>query len=929
MPESDTRCKIHIISNTHWDREWRFSFEETRLRLVEVLDKLLDIFDTDPDYKHFHFDSQTIGIEDYLEVRPENRPRIEQAIQSGRLLVGPWYSLPDEFMVSGESLARNLFIGHQVARDLGKVMKVGYNPFSFCGQNSQIAQLYNGFDIDSIIFYRGIGTEGDGKDFYLEAADGSRVLNIRLTPRTRFNFLYLVGRALYFGQLPADKNKYVIDEGGRICRFAEDQLEARDFDMIRADYQWNTDWLEERMAEFFEDAKKPATTRHLIGMDGYDSAAPSQFTTKIIKLARKLGYDIVHDSLPRTVAAIQKEAPKNLPVVRKEMRYKRGTPIGTLTARYHIKQQNRRAEFDLQRGAEPFSVLAMHSSKHAYPESSLLMAWKTLLANQCHDSIGGCAADKVHRAMEIRFARTMEISRALSKRALMSIAEKLDCRDLPKNHTAVCLFNPLTRERDELIEAYVMVPKEIGLTRPGLFTPEDEAVPCRIVSDQDWTANVEKFSMDVHEEVACQTWRITLNARALPPLGWRTLLLQEDPEGRCGIEDPAGEAAANVMENDHLRVEINANGTLNMRDKSTGREFQGLGYFEDRGERGGPWHSGLVPNDQPITSHDCRAEARVVREDAFASTREVSLRFTMPADVTADEQARTTETVDLPIRTRLTLRHDRDLLEFETTVDNIARSHRLRVMFPSGLAGAKTHEAEGQFDVVSRQIIPIDPTDREIPGGDFIEPCDHAPVSTHPQLSFMDVSDGEAGLAMINSGMCEYEVIDDEPRTIGLTLLRTFPKLKIMHAYMEGREGQCLGEGTFRYALKPHAGNWEQADLHHTAARFNVPVTVLQFVTDAGRGKLPLSRSFLNVEGAVVDCVKKSGRNNNLIVRVHNPHPTKQKYRLTCDAKLGKAWLCNLEEKRQDELSPKKHSLSGSIGPKKILTLELALAPGK
>ena len=144
---------IHVLSNTHWDREWRFPLEHTRLLLVGLVDRLLDIMESCPDYKYFNFDSQTIFLEDYLEYRPENRNRLASLVKQGRLIVGPWYTLPEEYCVGGESLVRNLLMGRQVGDSFGQTSRVGYTPTSY-GQISQMAQLYNGFDIDGIIFYR-------------------------------------------------------------------------------------------------------------------------------------------------------------------------------------------------------------------------------------------------------------------------------------------------------------------------------------------------------------------------------------------------------------------------------------------------------------------------------------------------------------------------------------------------------------------------------------------------------------------------------------------------------------------------------------------------------------------------------------------------------------------------------------------------------
>ena len=80
--------EIHVIANTHWDREWLYNFQETRLMLVELLDLLLDVLDAEPEYKSFLLDGQCIPLEDYLEIRPQHRARVERRVADGRLLAG-------------------------------------------------------------------------------------------------------------------------------------------------------------------------------------------------------------------------------------------------------------------------------------------------------------------------------------------------------------------------------------------------------------------------------------------------------------------------------------------------------------------------------------------------------------------------------------------------------------------------------------------------------------------------------------------------------------------------------------------------------------------------------------------------------------------------------------------------------------------------
>ncbi len=170
---------IHVVSHTHWDREWYLTYEQFRMRLVGLIDRLLDLLDEEPDYKHFHLDGQTIVLEDYLEIRPEQESRLRRAIESGRILIGPWYVMPDEFLVSGESLVRNLARGYRISRQFGTPMPVGYLPDLF-GHVAQMPQIWRQFGLDNTILWRGFG--GTRAEYWWQAPDGSRVLMLHLPP---------------------------------------------------------------------------------------------------------------------------------------------------------------------------------------------------------------------------------------------------------------------------------------------------------------------------------------------------------------------------------------------------------------------------------------------------------------------------------------------------------------------------------------------------------------------------------------------------------------------------------------------------------------------------------------------------------------------------------------------------------------------------
>lgn len=201
---------MHLIINTHWDREYRWSFSETQFRLAEAVDDLIDIMKKDEKFAYFHTDSQASMLDDYLDIRPERTEEIKELVKCGRILTGPWYTLPAEFLVSGESLVRNLLMGHQIANDLGNVMKAAYNIFSW-GQVSQLPQIYRQFGMNTIIFYRGIDqSDLDTLEFIWKAPDGTEALGITFGSYHRLNFWNYVYLPYILGKKEAKDNGHCI-----------------------------------------------------------------------------------------------------------------------------------------------------------------------------------------------------------------------------------------------------------------------------------------------------------------------------------------------------------------------------------------------------------------------------------------------------------------------------------------------------------------------------------------------------------------------------------------------------------------------------------------------------------------------------------------------------------------------------------------------
>jgi len=169
-----SRRYVAVVPHTHWDREWYEPYQTFRMKLVDLLDQLLPLMEQDPSYRRFLLDGQMAVVDDYLEVRPEAEERIRALAASGRLTMGPWYILMDEFLVSAETMVRNLQMGIVRGAAFGGVMEVGYLPDMF-GHIAQMPQILAQAGLTDTVLWRGVPSAITATGFTWVAPDGSSV----------------------------------------------------------------------------------------------------------------------------------------------------------------------------------------------------------------------------------------------------------------------------------------------------------------------------------------------------------------------------------------------------------------------------------------------------------------------------------------------------------------------------------------------------------------------------------------------------------------------------------------------------------------------------------------------------------------------------------------------------------------------------------
>ena len=919
----DLKNNIYVVSLTHWDREWRFPFEKTRVLLMEMMDNVLVTLDSDPDYKCFHLDGQTILLDDYVEARPENKDKIIDYVKQGRIIIGPWYVLPDENQLSGESLVRNFLWGEKVGRKYGGNMKVGYTPTSW-GQVSQMPQVMKGFDLNSIIFYRGITPDQSLDNFYIwQGSDGTQILGVKLGNFTRVCFFQLVDRPIAYKRR-WHQGSYDWRQGGkpfRICGSGS----ANPYEFYQPPMGWHPEEIESAVKDLEEKDLGQWMTSWALAMECDDCTGPFALTTKIIKEINKKvtnGKKVVQGSLPEFIEMASKELDMDkLKVLTGEMRHNtRVVPelieiyADIQSCRIPTKYMNRGVEFALQRVAEPLATIAL-TIGYKYPEFILDKAWHLLLQNHAHDSLGGCGRDSVDIDVRYRFHTANLLASGLINDMARNIAGKIDTSNINIDEILLVVFNPLPRKISKVVNAEVDITKEDS--RAFKLCRMDGGKIAYQVNDKFDHYAVFNHPNEQPHSIFCNRFVISFEAENVPSLGYKIYRVVPGNDD-CQIPDSmlVGDSS---MKNEYLDVIVNQNGTVNITSLDTGRTFANQNVFEDSGDVGDYLYKKKPKKNKTITSLDGKADLKIIEDGEISVAIEANIILTLPAKATEDAAARADETKPFHIKTVYRLNKGEKFLRIKTTIENDVEDHVLRALFATGVR-TDVAFAEVPFDVLARRI-PLSDTE------DWCEPYNPC----QPHQNFVDLSDGDQGVAIMNKGLPQYEAVDNADRTIALTLLRSHRAWNSvrMAKFYDEQGPQIQGTHTFEYAIFPHKGNWEKAEILYESEKFNIDFVV--GAAGAGKGKLPTEYSFVEIQGSglVLNALKKCQWDDSLIIRLSNPTTKQISGTIKLHMPISKAESVNMMETQvQQKLAYKNNSISVEVPPKKIMTIRIEFTKG-
>jgi len=879
---------LMVVSHTHWDREWYLPYQSFRVRLVGLMDMLLDLFDDDPGYRHFMLDGHTIPLEDYMEIRPDRFDDVERAVQTGRLLIGPWYIIPDESLPGGEALVRNFLRGHRVAKMFGPVMKVGYIPDPF-GQIAHMPAILRGFGIDCATMWRGADDSLKTTEFFWRAPDGSEVLTIH-KPRG-----YGVAATL-----PKNEKAFLA-----------------------------------RIQAIRDDLEPLATTPYVLVMNGSDHLPPQAELADMLRRANEALGDafLLHTSLPEVFERVREhigDRASEWPVHEGEFRSGQRAHLlpGVLSARMWIKQQNQACEDLLAHWAEPYSAWADILKREVGPEwreplppttahlpfptseesiAALIdRAWRHLLENQPHDSICGCSVDAVHEEMRQRYEWVLEIGEEIVRQALRTIGALGP--DDPLG--TVTVFNPTPRPATRFVAT--TVPWNEARPVTGVRAPGGEVLPVTKIGD------TQQFQIPDGARPGFERARAEIGflATGVPGYGYKTFRLQVG-DAAAG---PRGDGER-AIENEYLRIEADrVDGTLRVLHKSSGRVLAGLNRFVDGGDRGDEYNF-CAPERDTLVSAPAVAPAISATHLAGARTLTVDSTYRLPAALARTRDGRGDAACDERIVTTITLTDGVPRADVSTTVHNVAEDHRLRVHFPSGIR-ADVSKADQHFGVVERPLA--------LPDWDP-QTWMEQPLGTYPQKAFVSVDDGEFGLTVANRGLPEYEVLDTpDGAEIAVTLMRCVGWLSRSDIYTRrGGAGpqlrtpgaQLHGRHTFEYSIIPHAGDWESAGAHVEAVHFLRPMRARW--NRHGLGHLGDAASLVQVssEAFQVSAIKRAEDGDGVIVRVYNTTAHGAETLVDIPQLTGGVSMVNLNEEHIADVPRVQGGVAVVARPNEIVTL--------
>ena len=637
---------MYVVSHSHWDREWYLSHAKHNFNLVQFMDRLIEVLETDENFKSFHLDGQIIILQDYLNVRPSMTERVKALVAAGKLKIGPFYVLQDEYLISGESNVRNALVGLKETEKYGAPTMIGYFPDTF-GNVGQMPQILNGFGIECAFVGRGTvpnGYEGEtlGKtdegsnEFIWMSPDGSSVVT------SQFTYWYSSGMELETTKEGLDGRLNALLHGMGAC----------------------------------------TKTPYILLMNGCDHQPVQADLSTAFAIADELGYDVRHTTC-EDYAKLLMEYKDSFPVWNGEIRCANGCGVRTLretaSARIYLKQASHKASSMIEGIVEPMSVIVSNYGLN-YDEEMLHYIWKGLLENYPHDSICGCSVDEVHTKMEIRFADTIDTAQSLIDQMGRRMVAKI-CGE----ERSILVMNCAPKAMNGCVECVVDF-------RDGESIPANPAL--KDAQGNEYLLDVEDLGVMSTYELPEDRFRQVYDVHrfiyrvygTFAPMSCTVLSIVEGAATENGVA-----YGSNWMENEYVKVTFNKNGTFNVMEKASGKVLADQNAFFEIGDEGNEYE--FFPKGEMFNTLENEAIMSVF------SVQKAGVTFLVKNELMQQNG----ETVT--IESKVTLYVKEKGVKVAVRFDNTCKDHRIRADF-AWASAVDTHYCAGHFDMIHRSSYP-------------------------------------------------------------------------------------------------------------------------------------------------------------------------------------------------------------------------------
>ncbi|MDH6026976.1 mannosylglycerate hydrolase [Vibrio splendidus] len=828
-----TTSRVHITPHMHWDREWYFTTEESRILLVNNMEEIMNRLESDPEYKYYVLDGQTAVLEDYFAIKPENTERVKALVEAGKLIIGPWYSQTDTMQVSGESIVRNMMYGIRDCMKFGDAMKIGYLPDSF-SMSSQLPMIYNGFDIVRAMFWRGCSERhGTNKtEFLWQSNDGSEV-TAQVLPLG-----YAIGK-----YLPQD------EEG-----------------------------LRARLDKYFPVLEKPSVTKDILLPNGHDQMPIQKDIFEVMDKLREI-YPDREFSMSRFEEVFEKvEAARDqLDTIKGEFndgKYMRVHRTISST-RMDIKLIHAEIENKIVNILEPLASIAW-TLGFEYHHGLIEKMWKESMKNHAHDSIGCCCSDKVHAEILNRYILADDMATNLIHFYKRKIVDHMPDRE---GCDKLAMFNLSPYEREEVVNTTITIRAQ----EFSIFDENENSVEYFIQDKRQIDpGKVDRQIVHYGNYDPFMEFDIQIK-RSVPAMGFTTLHIQGNEKGAVKV----AEQKDYLLENEYYRINVNDNGTLTIFDKETEQVFDQVLRLEDGSDDGDEYDYSPSRQEWLLYSDEFPVETSIDHQ-GFQSVANIAFRMNVPANL-AEREERTGQNGFVEAQCQVVLKQGSRRIEVRMELDNQADDHRVRVLVPTPFV-SETVVADNQFGCITR------PTNDPAMAVWEEEKWKEAPVPVYQLMNFAALENGKAGMAIMSNGLREFEVIasqgDENRDTFALTLFRGIGVLGKEELLLRpGRpsgikiptpDSQVRGKLVCEFTLCGFSGNHIDANIM-AQARDNVtqiecynkiPYNAMKL--NVGEQNLPMSFSLLSKQqsGAVLSVLKKAEDEDALVMRVYNPAET-------------------------------------------------------